>query len=229
MDCSRGRDLLGAHVLGRLEPEDAALVQDHLAVCPACAAEAERLAVLRPLLDLAGDEVPASAPARLEQAVLDRYARDAARPPARVRRGRRWLAPALATGAAAALAAGLFLGSGVLRSEAGWEYSLRGRGPASEAWGEARIAPSEQGTSIHLRTWGLPDPGRGVYEMWFRDGRRYLSGGTFRVDRDGKADVQLTAAASPREFRSMGVTLEPDAADPARNGVAVLAGRIRPG
>jgi anti-sigma factor RsiW len=65
---------LGGYVLDALEPWEREAVGAHLASCPECAAEHERLAVLPPLLARAhGLEIPA-APAAVEERLLDRVA-----------------------------------------------------------------------------------------------------------------------------------------------------------
>jgi anti-sigma factor RsiW len=128
--CADCRALVGGYVLDALEPDETAAVRRHLAECPACAAEHARLADLPALLQFAGSEDSAAehAPPALEEAVLDRFAREhragdrqspAPRPAKRTRlaaltrRLRRPL-PAAVAGAltAAAAAAALFLTTG---------------------------------------------------------------------------------------------------------------------
>jgi hypothetical protein len=223
--CASVRSLLGAAALGLLDERDAAAVVAHVTACPGCAAERARLEETVALMDLIGDgEAPVPSPA-LEQAVLDRYARD--RRQAR-RHPRRRLRLALAGAAAAVLlAAGGLAAWLTLRSgDAGVTYTLAGVGPAPAARGEAQVSLSPAGTAIHLTVRGLPPSREGLYEMWFERGGLVVSAGTFRVGRRGAADVRLTTAADPREYAAMGVTREPDDDDPARNGVPVLRGRL---
>jgi hypothetical protein len=70
--------LLGGYVLHALEPDEADSVRLHLAGCPACAAEHGELARIPAFLDTAGAEETSveQPPAALEEAVLDRFARD---------------------------------------------------------------------------------------------------------------------------------------------------------
>jgi anti-sigma-K factor RskA len=87
--CHECRDLIGGYVLGALDPDETALVQRHIETCSACSREHAELATIPALLDMAesADAVPERPPLRLEEAVLDRFARehrggDAPTPPA---------------------------------------------------------------------------------------------------------------------------------------------------
>jgi anti-sigma factor RsiW len=76
--CADVRGLLGGYVLHALEPDEADTVRRHLAACPACAAEHGDLTGIPALLDIAGtaDITAEQPPATLEEAVLDRFARE---------------------------------------------------------------------------------------------------------------------------------------------------------
>jgi hypothetical protein len=95
--CTECRTLLGGYVLHALDADEDATVRRHLATCSACAAEHEQLAGVPAVLDAAGPvETPAEQPpAALEEAVLDRFAREH-------RSGGRATAGSAATGTAAA-------------------------------------------------------------------------------------------------------------------------------
>src|SRR5215475_1430852 len=49
--CEHGSTLLGAHLLGGLDPADADAFEQHLATCAGCRAEAAELETLRAVLD----------------------------------------------------------------------------------------------------------------------------------------------------------------------------------
>ena len=76
--CNECRTLLGGYVLHALEPDEVEIVRRHLAECSACAAEHGQLMSIPALLESAGaDETPVEQPpAALEEAVLDRFARE---------------------------------------------------------------------------------------------------------------------------------------------------------
>lgn len=130
MNCSDVRSLIGGYVLHALDPAEEEAVRRHVETCSDCAREHADLAPMPALLDAALDPeaTPAEPPASLEEAVLDRFAREtepgAAAPeepaPAgaegrgarrRASRARRWLArPLPAAGLAAVAAAAFTLG-----------------------------------------------------------------------------------------------------------------------
>jgi anti-sigma-K factor RskA len=245
--CSECRTLIGGYVLGALEPDDAAAVARHITECSDCAAEYERLADIPDLLSLAGaDETSAEAPpAALEEAVLDRFAREhrAQRAPKRRRRdairarlaalGRslRRPLPAAAVGAlsAAAVAAALVvagpLGGG---SGDGWEAgdtyqaNLNGSPAAPGAHAFAKLETTSAGTRVWLHVRGLRGNPDDLYELWcVRDDGTKVSAGTFRVNARGQAAVDLTTGAVPGEYHRMSVERKP--------GERVLAGEIEYG
>ncbi|MGH2848642.1 MAG: anti-sigma factor family protein, partial [Thermoleophilaceae bacterium] len=84
--CPTHGPLLGGYVLGALEPGEMEEMRRHAAACPHCGPQARAMSDLPQLLDLVepGDLPPPALPARVEEAVLDRFARE--RRPARVRR-----------------------------------------------------------------------------------------------------------------------------------------------
>jgi hypothetical protein len=235
ISCARCLELLGPDALGALEPAETRLVREHVASCPACAAERDRLAPLPALLDLAGDPVPhETAPASLRQAVLDGYARDSGRRRDRGR-PRRLARRAVVIGAAVAACAAAVLGvlaaTGTFASEP-WsaEYELQGTAGAPTARGAAHVWEDGGGLAVRLKVEGLPSaPGEAHYEMWLVADGRPVSAGAFRVGPDGSADVNLHVEGPAGRFSRMGVSLEPDAQDPARNGRRMLEGRLEDG
>jgi hypothetical protein len=127
VNCSDVRSLIGGFVLHALEPHEEDAMRRHIESCPDCAREHAELSPVAALLDVALDPeaTPAEPPAELEDAVLDRFARESgpladdagAGAPAstasegarRLRpRAPRWLARPLPAAGLAALAAAAF-------------------------------------------------------------------------------------------------------------------------
>ncbi|HEY1273349.1 MAG TPA: anti-sigma factor [Thermoleophilaceae bacterium] len=230
-DCDR-TELVAGYVLGALEPDEKEEMQRHLPTCAACAREHRSFAALPALLDqVEPDRVPPPLPPpELEEAVLDRVAKEAGRRPqvrrrvARARAGfwrpRRLLAGAAAMAAAAALALVLVLpGGGDTSAYA--RANLRG---AQGAWAEAELASKDAGTQVHLEARGLAPAKRTVYELWcIRADGEWISGGTFHADR-GRADVNLTAAVRAGDYHEMVVTVR---AGEHKRGPSVLHGSLR--
>jgi anti-sigma factor RsiW len=69
MKCEEARENLAAYLDGEIEGASRRAMDDHLAVCPACAAERRAQAAAWRLLDLSG---PPAAPAGLEDRILAR-------------------------------------------------------------------------------------------------------------------------------------------------------------
>jgi anti-sigma factor RsiW len=201
--CRELRPLLGAYLLGGLEPEEEAAVAEHVAGCPACAAEHARLAPLPGLLTLAVGASRATAeppsPA-VEERILDAVARERPRRRrlrlgAMGRRGRVLVASgAVATALAVAAVVGIVSGGshGYLELHA---TSTLGGGKA-----RAELASTADGTVMHLWVSGLPHNTAAVYEVHCDSPAWSASAGTFRVDAQGRAAVVLTTAARRGEY-----------------------------
>ena len=228
--CPTHGALLGGFVLGSLEPAEMEEMRRHVADCPYCGPEARALGVLPSLLDSIDPVVevpPPALPPQVEEVVLDRFARERARQ----RRPRRRLAlpriPRLAGLGAAAVASvviALFVIGG--NGEDSHAYASAKLGPVGGVRTASAVAWAEDvpaGTRVRLRARGLPGNGRGMYELWcIRSDGRWISGGTFRVDRHGKAHVSLTSAARPGEYERMLVTRRSE----DTRGKRVLAGTV---
>ena len=209
-DCASYRELLGGYVLEALEPGEAQQLRRHLETCPRCRREHAELAGVPAMLDMLDrpETAQAAPPPGLEEAILDRFARERRKPaPLRLPGRGSWglrlgLAGALAAVVAALALAGVFSGSD--GDSAYGHVSLRGAG-AAKAYAKLRVL--REGTGVDLSVRGLP-AGRGrVYEVWcVADDGRWISGGTFRADRGGRARVSLTSAARPGEYELMLVT-----------------------
>lgn len=241
-ECKDCRTLIGGYVLGALEPDEEVEVRRHLETCAECAAEHADLARLPDLLTLAGgdDAVAERPPAALEEAVLDRFAREhpAAEPVAaegpsapvvRLRDRLRRPLPAAVGGAFAAAAAAVVIAFAVGGDEhyEAYHASLSGSAAAPAAHASARLETAKAGTRVALRVNGLRGNPDDVYELWcVRDDGTRVSAGTFRVDAQGRAAVQLTAAVVPGEYHRMSIERRGGAAAVSQR---VMGGQIRYG
>lgn len=244
--CPTHGQLVGGYALGALDPEEMEEMRRHVAVCPQCGPEAERLQGLPGLLDriAPADVPPPTLSPEVEEAVLDRFARERREEGAggaserRAGRSTRRPAPsgpppallarrslALAAACLVALVVALAL---ILPGDEGapayatvsLDAKARGAGSAT-AWLDS--VPS--GTRIRLETRGLP--AEAEYEVWcIRADGRWVSGGTFWADRDGRTEAELTAAVRPGDYHRMVVTRRPEGAG-AERGPTVLGGELR--
>jgi Anti-sigma-K factor rskA/Putative zinc-finger len=226
--CPTHGPLVGGYVLGALEPAEMEEMRRHVAGCPHCGPEADRLAALPGLLDriAPADVPPPTLSPQVEEAVLDRFARErregVGRPRRRPRLGRR--AAALAAAAAAVLVAlaVLLRLDGDDGESAYASVRLGGVAGASKAVAGAELAEVPSGTRIRLWTRGLRP--RREYELWcIRADGRWVSGGTFWSARDGRAEADLTAAVRPGDYHRMVVTRRAG----GERGPAVLRGELR--
>jgi hypothetical protein len=231
--CNECRTLLGGYVLHALDADEVETVRSHLAECAACAAEHGQLMSIPSMLDAAGaDETPVEeAPAALEEAVLDRFAREhpghPSEPPPkrardRLRAALRPLPAAMAGAVAAAAVTGALIvlpGSSNDSSEL-YQARLAGSAAAPSATASAQLKVLAEGTRVNLSVRGLHGGPSSVYELWcIRDDGQKVSAGTFRTDPSGRADVNLTTAAVPGEYHRLGIERKP--------GVTVMAGEIQ--
>jgi anti-sigma-K factor RskA len=250
--CAECRTLLGGYVMHALEPAEAETVRRHLAACAACAAEHGQLMGIPVLLDVAGPQEASSEepPPALEEAVLDRFAREHRggvkdEPDRRARSGRRSsvrerlragsrrlahpIPAALAGAAAAAAITAALLVLPRNDEPAGEQYraSLAGSRAAPGATASADLRVLSAGTHVRLRVHGLRGSPGTVYELWcLREDGAKVSAGTFRTDGSGAADVNLTTAAVPGEYHRLSVERKAFA-PPGSPGEPVMAGEIQ--
>ena len=104
-------------------------------------------------------------------------------------------------------------------------YALQGAG----AQVSATVRTTGVGREVEVRIDRLRDPRPdGLYELWFvaPDDRRghphRVSAGTFHPDDAGRGTVRLVAAADPKTYTAISVTLEPADGNPRRQGPTVL-------
>jgi predicted anti-sigma-YlaC factor YlaD len=207
--CRDLRPLLGAYVLGALDPDETAVVREHVASCAACASEHARLAPLPGLLTLAEGAQRATAdppsPA-MEERLLDVVAREAPRRRARRRPFRRrftgFAAAGLATAAIAVIAVVVIGGGG---SDHPY-FPLHATSASTGAVARAELRQVAGGTSMQLWVSGLPRDTAAVYEVHCDAPDWSASAGTFRVDGQGRAHVELTTAARRGQYDRIRIT-----------------------
>jgi anti-sigma-K factor RskA len=244
---------VATYLLGKLEADETAAFEAHLAGCPGCRRELEELRSLPELLATATPAVPlpdalrdrtlaavrqaaaraepapaAEAPARSTEATAP-----AAPAPALTRRGRwrrrRWLVAAVA---AAVLVAALAIPGVLLLGNRGGEVTrltlvaVEG----SSGRGQVTVTATAAGRSFDVRIQGLrPPPAGSLYELWAvhptdtMERPQRVSLGTFTTGADGSARLTAFTAAPADRFPVVGVTLEPVDGNPARTGPRVLA------
>jgi Anti-sigma-K factor rskA/Putative zinc-finger len=232
--CPTHAALLGGYVLGALEPAEMDEMRLHVADCPYCGPESRALGVLPSLLDsIDPAEVPPPAVSpSVEEAVLDRFARERARhaEPRRRRRLALPRVPRLAALGAACLAAVViaFVAIGD-DGEDSHAYASAKLAPVGSVQSASAVAWAEDvpaGTSVRLHARGLPARGGAMYELWcIRSDGHWVSGGTFRAMGDGRAEAVLTAAVRPGDYHVMVVTRH--MGGEAKHGPALLRGQLR--
>jgi anti-sigma-K factor RskA len=229
--CPRSGPLLGGYVLGALEPAEMEEMRRHVAECPHCGPEARHLATLPDLLDRIepADVPPPTLSPTVEEAVLDRFARErrgarSSRP--RLTRRRIALA-AVACATALALALVLSLG-GEEGSRAYAGATLKAVASDSGARAYASLEAVPAGTRVSLKAHDLPRRRDAEYELWcVRKDGRWVSGGTFHTRPDGDAEAVLTAAVWPGDYHLMVVTRRPHTTGKDTRGAEVLRGKLR--
>jgi anti-sigma-K factor RskA len=240
---------VAAHLLGKLEADEAERFEAHLEGCADCRRHLEELGSLPALLAQAAPAtpVPDGLRARTLTAVRERAAEaerartaaetdataetSVAEAPTPVRRPwwrQRWLAVAVAAALVVALAIPgallLFGGDGGEVTRLTLVAAEGGKGR-----GQVTITRTPAGRSFDVRIEGLdPPPAGSLYELWAVSPQDSLerpqrvSLGTFTVAADRSAHLTAFTAAPADRFPVVGVTLEPVDGNPARTGPRVL-------
>ncbi len=212
------RELLGAHVLGGLEPADRQAVEGHLPGCADCRAELARYAPLPGLLRLAPD--PGVGPARdvTEEGPVPRELLEAVRVEVG-RRRRRVVVRGLVAAAAAVvlLLAGVVVGQRLDRGAGpdGTAFALvalpgaGGSGAVTDAVGNVLAHARPWGAELSLQVSGLNADGPFSLEVTGPDGRveRAATWGTTPT-----GHMQLTAATSLAPGEIIALTVLSDGA-----------------
>jgi Putative zinc-finger len=155
-DCREWRELLGAHVLGRLEREERAALEAHLGGCAKCRAE---LAALKPVAEM----LPHADPARFESAPQPppelghriAAAIEGEKGQRRKRRQRRRLGGFALGGAAAALAAAALLLFVFQSGEGNPQRQVRFASLPAGVRIYATLEPHAYGTEIRMYVHGV--------------------------------------------------------------------------
>ena len=94
-------------------------------------------------------------------------------------------------------------------------------GASVDVTASVRVTPVGREVELHIERLRDPRPD-GLYELWFVGPRGRVSAGTFHPDENGRGTVRLLAAADPKQYPRLSVTLEPNDGDPRRTGPEVL-------
>jgi anti-sigma factor RsiW len=201
-DHDRHQDEIGAYLLSALEPAEQAAFEQHLAGCPECRSEVDRLRVAADALPRSVEpfEAPPALKRSLMEAVREDAARNAAAPvrkPLRERLGLDRLLgsmrPELAwVSAAFVLAVGIALGVAVSELSSGDSpashrsvAAVVDRSRVPDASATLTVPTGDRGPA-QLRVSGLPAPKQGqVYEIWLKRGDQAQPGPLFNVDSRG--------------------------------------------
>lgn len=228
--------LLAAYAFGALDPDERLSVEQHLPRCAECRAALAELTELPAMLDLAGGtETPIqSPPASLEATVLAALPlnrRSSSRPrrsPRPHSRRVRVLAAGAAVGLILALV-GVLLSQRLMQSTSGGErfaMTASAHDPAARAVVALHARP--WGTEVILHAHGLaPTRGPQIYEVWFVSAHGRVSAGSFTVGPRGTVTVQLAVAAHADQYRTLGITREPNGLNPTRSGPNILRASLR--
>jgi len=213
---------LAAHALGALEASERTRIEDHVAACATCASILEQYRAVAGTLPLGLDPVPS--PAEAWSAIR---AEAALRRPLHAERvgttgrpaWRRVMWPVLTALAASLLAWNVVLQFELTHRPPGPEVEALARRPGRLVILGGTGAPGASGRLLvaidghhgHIATAGLSPLGsERTYQLWFvRPGAPPVSGGTFRVDTQGRAWATITVPISLDEARLIGVTEEP--------------------
>lgn len=197
---------------GETRPE----LDAHLRACETCRGDAPALERLREMLgERALWEEPSSELGRRVVGAVDARRTD----PAPVRR---WWPGAVAAVLVLVVGLGAWWWTASRPSPPDWEVTLVGTERAPGATGVVHGWETPHGTAVWLEVRGLDRaPDGHFYELWFVGERGLVSAGTFRA----APGFELWAAARLDEYPRLGITLEPENGDPARNGVQVMGSR----
>lgn len=215
---ARIRDLIGPYLIEGLDRDESREVEDHLRRCVACQRETQDLSRVHERMSELAEAVEAPPPglkSRVMHTLPDR------------RRRMLSLSAAAVFLVAVAIAAILYA-SGVFVQEPIASASLSPTSHAPEAGGEIQLYETNSNNiEVHIETWGLPKCERGeYYQVWFAEGDERISGGTFTIGPDGRAEMDLSAARLATNYTQVGVASETARKAPGSTGKKVLGGKL---
>ena len=178
MRCSV-RSSLGAFLLGALDPDEHDAVARHVATCPDCRREVERMAALPDLLARVGAPTLAD-------------------PPSLRRRG---LDGALCLALLLALAAGALLGRDALREE------VHAANRATHVRMTAEISRMPRGAGVELYLSGVPEREQCRLVVRSADGRSEVIS-RWRASYEGRATVEAATSIPPGELAELSVVTD---------------------
>ena len=151
LSCTEATQALGTYLVGALDPRERADVEAHLALCPACRDELAGLAALPGLMSRLSTEEVLAGPPPVDDALLERLLRAAARD-RKVARQRRWLS---AVAAAAVLAVGGVVGvAGYHAATAPHVHTVAAS--SGHVHMTVQLASVSTGTTLNLHLSGVP-------------------------------------------------------------------------
>jgi anti-sigma factor RsiW len=197
---------VGAYLLGALEPAEQSAFEGHLASCPECRDEVERLRVAANALPRSVE--PFVPPPSLKRSLMEAVREDL-KPERRPLLERLGLAgmriPRLAlAGTAFALALGIVLGTQLSGGEGGHRVVAAevDRSRIPQATATLTVPDNKRGPS-QLQVTGMPPPKAGqVYEIWLKRGDQVQPGPLFNVDSRGNG-----AGAIPDDLEGVSTVL----------------------
>jgi anti-sigma factor RsiW len=191
------RDEVAAYLLGALTDAERSAFEEHMAGCPDCRDELERLRPAADVLPRSVEQIePPPSLKRSLMEVVEREARAAgtAEPGRRPlgERLRGLLRPVRPMLAAGALAVGLLIGFAVAQLSGGDEGRTVTASVNQQVLPQASGRLEVHGNDAVLEVRGMPSPGRGrVYQAWVQRDGMVEPQPTFEVGADGRGAVAV--------------------------------------
>ncbi len=225
------RGLIPAYALDVLDPDESALVQEHLPGCAACRRELDACLHLTDGIALSASE--AEPPSGLEAKILREASLMRPRQMARKMKTARIWNPGFAAAAAVlilALAAGnvaqwVRSPQFPARTKGLETVALIGTGDNREAYGTIVVDPQDSEGVLAVR--GLKKlASDSSYQLWLRKDGEVRSGGLFAVNEDGYGSLLIKLPGGFRGFNAFSISVEPAAGSDTPRGSPILTGGL---